>query len=338
MKPPTITQDNESLKIATQILDQIFTEPSSIKEMDEEWIKWKEWFQKQKEKFFSDEISIQTYFTQIKRIHDYLITKNYYNKDNLFEIVIPKRQKLYDFHTLKRKKPPKLTENEIETLIDKLYKQLTEEELLQQLNPLVESLTRKQQEKRFGRKLLTDIEQEIDRINDGKILYNSKEQKYQELGELYLEIGDFSLAKENFSKLPPKMKSSSLAWLASREKNFFDFNFNFREAFKETLEPQRYGIFVLGFLIGNERNYLYTTDHKGNRKLTYVLSTGIYQINRMVVFRAFLDDIRISPDGLLGLWLQPADITNDFIWNNVEFLNFKQVLGWKDFSISNIDF
>ncbi len=43
-----ITQDTESLQLASSIVDKIFSDPSNSKTNIEEWEKWKNWFSKQK--------------------------------------------------------------------------------------------------------------------------------------------------------------------------------------------------------------------------------------------------------------------------------------------------
>ncbi len=90
-----ITHDTESLQLASNIVDKIFSDPSNSKTTNEEWEKWKSWFSKQKNKFELGKISLPNYFTQVKRVQQFFLNNTLLTETEIFEMEIKKREKQY---------------------------------------------------------------------------------------------------------------------------------------------------------------------------------------------------------------------------------------------------
>ncbi len=333
MTPLKITQDADSLRKATEIINEIFLRSSETENNEIGWEKWKKWFQKSKDRFLGGESSIQTYFNQITRIHKFFLENTSLNVEDLFEIEYQVRKKRNDSTRGIIETPPKLSENDVKSLITFLFDQYSKKSSTIKPNPRVELLTSKKRNIRFGRELLPDLNKEIERIENSQVRIEDSNQYYEQLGELYLELGDYEKAQVSFNRISSlKLKHAALTWLACLRKDFTNFKEHIRKAFPESYEPRTLGIYTLSFLIGNEKNYGYEINSLGKRSVSFTFSTGIYKITEMNVLQAFLDDLRLSPDLRKGMWLRPGKNSSNFTYENLSHLHFKQVLEWKDFS------
>lgn len=335
MTPLKITQDADSLREATEIISKTFSRSGLTINNALEWNKWEKWFQKSKNRFFSGETSAETYFNQINRVHKFILDNT--SLEALFLIETSNKD-----HVRKRKDafskklletPLKLSDNDFRSLLQILFDHQTKPSSTIKPNPRVESLTAKKRELRIGRIILSDLNKETERIEDSQIMIEDPNQRYEQLGEFYIELGDYKKAKDSFNRISSStLKNAALTWLACLRKDFTSFQEHILKAFPESYEPTTSGIYTLSFLIGNEKNYTYEIDSKGKRSISFIFSTGIYKIAEIEVLTAFFDDLRLSPDLRKGMWLRPGEFSNNFTYENLTHLHFKQVLGWKDFS------
>jgi hypothetical protein len=333
-----ITQDAESLKLASSIVDKIFSDPSNSKTTNEEWEKWKNWFSKQKGKFALGKISISTYFTQVKRVQQFLLNNTSLTEPEIFEMEIKKREKQYTTPKLITEKPSKLSDVDLDNLILTIYKQLSKVGEKLEVNPIIESMFAKNFVEQFGRQLSDDLNQEIINLINSDYEFEHIDQKYLQLGQLYLQVGKTLKAKEAFNKIStPTLKYSTLTQLAVLENDFDLFKKYIQQAFPETFEPVTYGPYILAFLIGNKWNYRYELDNTGNRCISLVLSNGIIQITHLDILRVFVKNVRFSSDGRIGIWVRPNKSEHGFRTNNITNLTFKVVLGWRDIFVYSID-
>jgi len=330
MAPLKITQDEDSLRKATEIISEVFLRSDLAIYNETEWKKWEKWFQKSKDKFFSGKIPLKTYFTQINRIQKFILENT--SLEVLFE-TDQVHEKKDELPKKMIETPSKLSKNDLKYLLKSLFNQQTNVTTTIKTNPRVESLISKKRELRFDRVILSDLHKEIEQIENSQVIIEDTNQRYDQLGELYLELGDYKKAQESFNRISSlKLKHAGLTWLACLKKDFTNFKEHILQAFPESYEPTTAGIYTLSFLIGNEKNYVYEVDSKGKRSISFVFSTGIYKITEIDVLAAFLDDMRLSPDFRRGMWLRPGKYSNSFTYENITHLHFKQVLEWKDFS------
>ncbi len=334
MHPILITQDLESLKKATEVLDKIFLESKVPIEIQNEWTKWNKWFLKQKEAFIQGKTTIPKYFAQIKRIQEFILENTPLKEENLFQMSLVKRERVYDITKLTHEKPEALPTSEKEFLIKSIYENLVKSPSDLKNNPTIESMVTKKMEKRFGRKLPEDLNLEAERLMTSKNIQKEDDDYFIQLGEIFLELGKLDQAKSIINNVSnDKTRFSLLTWTSFLENDYSAFKKNIQKAYPETFEPQTKGPYILSFLLGNEKNYKLILDEKGNRTLEYTFTTGIYQIRQMDVFRSFLDDLRQSPDFRLGMWIRPTTIKTQNIAKDISQLYFKQVIGWKDISV-----
>ncbi|MFX0086906.1 MAG: hypothetical protein ACFFAU_14690 [Candidatus Hodarchaeota archaeon] len=321
-----ITKDEESLKLASEIIAKRFGNPPKTNIDIQEWDKWKNWFLKQQHAFNSGNITISTYFTQVKRVQQYFLEKM---QITVFEMEKQEREKQYDLTQFHVSKPEKLSTDDIERLVQITYKHLCKEDTRLKANPRVETTFATHREKLFGRELSQDLNSEITKIKNSQIKFDNKNTKFLQLGKLHLQLEELEEAKKAFNKIEtPTLKYSALSLTASKEHDFDSFKSYMKQGFPEILEPVISGPYILGFLIGNEWNYRYEIDEQGKRCLSFPFSSGIYQTTQMDIFQDLVRDVRISPDGRLGLWLRPSKSKNSFVTKNTDYLIFKQVIGW----------
>ena len=326
-----ITQDTESLQLASSMVDKIFSDPSNSKTSNEEWDKWKNWFSTQKNKFNVGKISIPNYFTQVKRVQQFFLNNTLLTETEIFETEIKKREKQYTIPKLKVKKPIKLSDTDLNNLILTIYDHLSKKQEALKVNPIVESLFAKTVAEQFGRELSGDLNQEIINLLNSDIEFEDVDQKYLQLGQIYLQVGRTSEANEAFKKISiPTLKYSALTQIALLENDFNLFNNFILQAYPETYEPVTFGPYILVFLIGNKWNYRYELNNIGIRCISLVLSNGIIQITNLDILRVFIRNVRFSPDGRLGIWIRPIKSENSFKTDNIKNLTFKTVVGWKD--------
>jgi hypothetical protein len=323
-----ITKDEESLNLASQIITKTFDNPPKTDIDVQDWEKWKNWFLKQQDGFNSGRTSLSTYFTQVKRVQQYFQEKI---QKTIFEMEIKEREKQYDLTQFSVSKPEKLSTDDLERLFQIIYNQLCKEDTRLKPNPRVESTFAKHKEKLLGRELSQDLKYEITQIINSQIKFDNDDMKFLQLGELHLQLEELKEAKEAFHKIDTKtLKYSALSLISSREHDFEAFRSHMMQGFPEISDPVISGPYNLAFLIGNEWNYLYEIDELGRRCMSIPFSSGIYQMTQMDVFQDFMRDVRLSPDGRLGLWLRPSKSENSFVTKNTDHLIFKQVIGWTD--------
>ncbi len=323
-----ITKDEESLKLASEIITKIFENPPETDIDIQDWDKWKNWFLKQQKAFNSGKTSISTYFTQVKRVQQYFQEKI---QKSAFEMEIKEREKKYDLSQFQVSKPEKLSTEDLERLIQLIYNHLSKENSRLKVNTRVEATFVTHREKLFGRVLSQDLKYEISQIENSQIKFDNNNIKFLQLGKFHLQLEELGEAKKAFHKIEtPTLKYSALSLAASREHDFNSFKSYMKQAFPEISEPVISGPYNLGFLIGNEWNYRYELDEQGRRCLSFPFSSGIYQTRQMDVFQVLVRDVRFSPDGRLGLWLRPSKSENSFVTRNTDYLIFKQVIGWMD--------
>ncbi|MHA1225543.1 MAG: hypothetical protein ACTSPV_02245 [Candidatus Hodarchaeales archaeon] len=328
MTPIIITQDRESLLKASEIIEKVFKETQVSPEIQDEWQTWTQWFEKQRAAFLEDKITNPRYLAQIKRLHDFIIDKTDITEDELFSIEVKKRELKYDLTQIKFDKPRPLTGSEIDSLVETLFAFLAKTSDIKS-NPSIDKLVLKKRKKRLDLPENLSTNQELDYLNG----IGSNQRTYA-LAEILLELNRLDQAQEIIQTMTnDKRKFSLLTWLATLNNDFDSFKSNFLKAFPETFEPQTNGPYVLSFLIGNERTLRYLLDRQGRRSLAYACSTGIYHIRKLDVVNSFIDDLRPSPDGRIGIWLRPTTPPNDFVFEDISHLYFKQVIGWKDLSL-----
>ncbi|NHJ02452.1 MAG: hypothetical protein EAX86_09980 [Candidatus Heimdallarchaeota archaeon] len=330
MNPITITQDLESLKIASKILVDLFSSSDIPNITENEWVEWKNWFLSQESKFRAGTVSIPTYFTQVKRIHAFLIEKTSLEENDLFFMEIMEREKVYDLTEIKHEKPEQLSEEEFDSFAEILFSFYTQGQSDLKANPQIEKLVSQKKNRFFERDVILNIEDEIAAIKAGDYKFNSEDEKFCLLGELFLQNGDLETASNNFEAISAiTLKNAKLISIALAKRNLNWFKILLPKAYPETFELESSGRYILSFLIANEWFYRYDVDSTSQRCISFVLSSGIYQISKMDVFRAFIEDIRISTDGRLGLWGIKAEKMYDFKIENVRHLDFKQRIGWR---------
>ncbi len=325
-----ITQDIESLKIAGKILIDLFSNSELPNISEEEWNQWKTWFLTQEKKFQEGKTSIAMYFTQIKRIHTFLIEKGSFQETNLFSMEIAEREKVYDLTELESAKLDKLEEDEYNSLAKTLFDfyRLGSSDL--KTNPQIDAAIMRKRDKFFNRDLILNIEDEITAIESGDYSFSSEDEKKCLLGELFLQDGNLDKASVIFESISaPLLKNSKILLLTLEKGDFNTFKSLLLEAYPETFKPEYSGRYVLSFLLGNEWFYRYEIDSSNRRCISFVLSSGIYQISKMDVFNAFIEDIRYSPDGRLGLWGIRAEKIDQYKIEDVRHLDFKQRIGWR---------
>ena len=330
MNSITITQDIESLRIASKILVDLFSNLELPNIPEEEWNQWKDWYLTQEKKFKEGQISIAMYFTQIKRIHTFLIEKASIPETDLFRMEITEREKVYDLTELESKKPDKLEEGEFNSLANILFDfyRLGQSDL--KANPQIETAIMRKRDKFFDRNLILNIEDEITAIESGDYSFNSDDEKKCLLGELFIQNGNLTKASEVFESISaPRLKKSKILTLTLANGDFNVFKSLLQEAYPETFKPEYSGRYILSFLLGNEWFYRYEIDSSNRRCISFLLSSGIYQISKMDVFNAFIEDIRYSPDGRLGLWGIRAEKLDRYKIEDVRHLDFKQRIGWR---------
>ncbi|MHA2073057.1 MAG: hypothetical protein ACW97X_00375, partial [Candidatus Hodarchaeales archaeon] len=283
-------------------------------------------------------ISISTYFTQVKRVQQFLLNNTSLTEPEIFEMEIKKRKKQYTTPKLITEKPSKLSDVDLDNLILTIYKQLSKVGEKLEVNPIIESMFAKNFVEQFGRQLSDDLNQEIINLINSDYEFEHIDQKYLQLGQLYLQVGKTLKAKEAFNKIStPTLKYSTLTQLAVLENDFDLFKKYIQQAFPETFEPVTYGPYILAFLIGNKWNYRYELDNTGNRCISLVLSNGIIQITHLDILRVFVRYVRFSSDGRIGIWVRPNKSEHGFRTNNITNLTFKVVLGWRDIYVYSID-
>ncbi|MHA1974222.1 MAG: hypothetical protein ACTSW1_14580 [Candidatus Hodarchaeales archaeon] len=327
MSPIIVTQERESLLEASEIILKVFKEIQVSSEIQDEWQKWTQWFEKQYSDFLAEKTTNPRYLTQIKRLQEFITEKTNLTEEDLFSIEVKKRELQYDLTKIKIEKPKPLTGTEIDSLIEALYTFLTKTSEIKP-NPTIDKLVLKRRKKRLDLPDNLTLDQELDFLKQ-----MDSSQKNYSLVELLLEQNELTQAKELIQTLTDdKHKYSLMTWLAALDNDFSSFKLYFRKAFSETFELETRGPYVLSFLIGNERTLKYLLDSQGRRSLAYASSSGIYHIRRMDVVRSFIDDLRPSPDGRIGIWLRPTSPQNNFVFEDISHLYHKQVIGWKDVS------
>ncbi len=249
----------------------------------------------------------------------------------IFEMEIKKREKQYTIPKLKIEKPRKLSDTDLENLILVIYDHLSKKEEELKGNPIVESMFAKTVTEQSGRELSGDLNQEIIKLLNSEIEFEDADQKYLQLGQIYLQVGRTSEAKEAFKKISiPTLKYSALTQLALLENDFNSFKKVIIQAYPESYEPVTFGPYLLAFLIGNKWNYRYELNNIDIRCISLVLSNGIIQITNLDILRVFVRNVRFSPDGRLGIWIRPIKSEYGFKTDNIKNLTFKTVVGWKD--------
>ena len=181
---------------------------------------------------------------------------------------------------------------------------------------------------RFGFKLTSDPQENIKYIIDNNLHQNNTSLKNFLLGELYLELGETDKAKEKYKQIEDeKLQATGFLIISYQNDDYNSFKTLLPKAFPESYTPETHGRYILSFLIGNERSFQYNVDEKGIRSVSFVYSTGVIKVLHIDIFSAFIFDNRLSPDGRIGLWLSPK---TNFINEDVQNLDYKEVLGWKD--------
>ncbi|MHA1236834.1 MAG: hypothetical protein ACTSQ9_04135 [Candidatus Hodarchaeales archaeon] len=182
------SKKKDSLELATKILEEFFLDNENYSDNSSEFEKWRKWFTLKSSQFKSREISNTLYFSQIVRIRWSLISNTSINNEKLFDIEKVMRRKNYDLTQMEKTIPEPLSEQEITDLTRTLFNYLTTDEIRQiKSNPLVESLTKKIRDKRFGFSLDPDPNKNIRYIEDSNMYSDDINREKYLLGELYTE-------------------------------------------------------------------------------------------------------------------------------------------------------
>jgi len=106
-----------------------------------------------------------------------------------------KRERVYNLTKVTFEKLEALSTDEKESLNKSIYENLIKSPLEIKNNPAVESLVLKKIEKRFGRKLLKNLNSEVERLMMLEITKGEEDAYFSQLGEILLELRKLDQAK-----------------------------------------------------------------------------------------------------------------------------------------------
>ena len=116
-------------------------------------------------------------------------------EEYIFQMSLIKRERVYNLTKVTFEKLEALSTDEKESLNKSIYENLIKSPLEIKNNPAVESLVLKKIEKRFGRKLLKNLNSEVERLMMLEITKGEEDAYFSQLGEILLELRKLDQAK-----------------------------------------------------------------------------------------------------------------------------------------------